>query len=252
MTRRNRCFVHAVFAISAVIIVLVGVPVRSQEERVIHVSSVADLYAAVNDPGNAGRRIAVAPGTYFLDPTQANGGRLEFQQDMELVGQRGDSDAVVIDASNLPPESYALASAKTGPVRMGRGTNALEWLTIQNARLPAAAAVETDLPPGPSTTVVRVAHIVAQGNQRGIDFRNLGTAFNGHVLHAMGEDNVLRDNTLGEGVGIRVINTGGVTGATVRATLRGNQSYGNVVGRGAANLNSSGNALLIRFPGGPL
>jgi hypothetical protein len=144
----------------------VGTSVRAQEARPIHVATVAELYAAVNDLDHAGRRIVLAPGTYFLDPAQTNGGRLEFQQDMRIVGERGDADAVVIDASNLPPASYSLGAFNTAPIRMGRGSNALEWLTIQNAHSPAVAAVETDLL-GPGAAVIRVAYIVAQGTRRG-------------------------------------------------------------------------------------
>ena len=50
MTRWNRSFVGGVFVIPVVMIVLAGVSVRAQEDPVIHVSSVVDLYAAVNDP----------------------------------------------------------------------------------------------------------------------------------------------------------------------------------------------------------
>jgi hypothetical protein len=243
---RQKCLFGFVTAILLVIVSYPAVTVRAQGRRVIHVSGVTELYAAVNDPENAGARIVIAPGTYFLDPTQPNGGRLELQQDMEVIGQHGDSTAVVIDASNLPPQSFQVDFGNTGPVRMGRGSNALEWVTVQNASVPAPAAVETDLL-GAGATIVRVAHIIAQGNQGGIDFRNpgAGTTFDGRVLHGIAEDNVLRDNTSGNALGIRVINTGGVTGATAWVTLRSNRSYRNQRGLFAANNNSSGNVILI-------
>jgi hypothetical protein len=88
MTRQNGLF-GFVSAILVVIVLFPAVLIRAQDRRVIHLSSVAELYNAVNDPANAGSRIVMAPGIYFLDPTQPNGGRLEFQQDMDLVGQRG-------------------------------------------------------------------------------------------------------------------------------------------------------------------
>jgi hypothetical protein len=92
--------------------------------------------------------------------------------------------------------------------------------------------VETDLL-GLGPTVVRVAHIVAQGNRGGIDFRNVGVSMDGRVLHGIAEDNVLRENTAagGLGYGIRAINTGGVADATVWVTLRGNHSSGNLLNR---------------------
>jgi hypothetical protein len=244
MRQLSNSFGGAVVAISAAIAVVTGVSARAQEARDIHVSNVAELYTAVNDADNAGRRIVMAPGIYFLDPTQPNGGRLEFQEDMELVGQRGDADAVVIDASNLPPESFQGESGNTGAVRMGRGHNTLEWLTIQNviASAGAAGAVETDLL-GLGATVVRVAHIVAQGNRAGISFRNESARMDGRVLHGIAEDNVLRENT---GYGIRAINTHGVTGATVWVTLRGNHSSGNLLGLYATSEHlSNRNAILI-------
>jgi hypothetical protein len=231
------------FTVLIVTIAVIGISIRAQEARNLHVSSAAELYAAINDPDNAGARIVLAPGTYFLDPAQANGGRLEFQPDMELVGQRGDSDAVVIDALNLPPESYALASWSTGAVRIGRGNNSLEWLTIQNA-VNGFAGVVTDLLPASRATTVRVAHIIAQGNQRGILLYNVTAAFNDRVLRAVIEDNVLRDNTLGEGQGLTVFNARAVTGATVWATLRHNHVYGNLAGYDAFNF-VRGNTILI-------
>lgn len=121
-------------------------------------------------------------------------------------------------------------------------------MTIQNAGDSAAAEVETDLPPGLGATVVRVAHIIARGNSpRGIDFRNPGRdpAFNGRVLRGIGEDNVVRDLAAGEGYGIRVVNAGGVTGATTWVTLRRNRSYGNKAGLFAVTMNSTGNVILI-------
>jgi hypothetical protein len=238
---RQNGLVGFVSTLVAVLMAFPGVLVRAQNGQVVHVSNVAELYGAVNDPANAGNRIVMAPGTYALDATQANSGRLEFQQDMEVVGQNGDASAVVIDALNLPPESFQVDFGNTGPIRMGRGSNALEWVTLQNTSLPAPAAVETDLL-GEGATIVRVAHIIAQGNQAGIDFRN---TVNGRVLRGVAEDNVLRDNTAGNGAGIRVLNTGGVSGATVWATLRGNQLYGNLRGLVSINNNSSGNTVLI-------
>src|SRR5687768_15807883 len=68
----------------------------------VHVADVDELYAAVNDPANAGTLILLAPGTYVLSATDAsgvvrpNGGRVELQQDMSIAGVTGDRAAVVI------------------------------------------------------------------------------------------------------------------------------------------------------------
>lgn len=89
----------------------------------VQVADVPGLYEAVNDPANVGRRIELAPGTYDLSPAFENGGRLEFQEGMELAGVPGDPGAVVIDASALPLASYQVGTFLTGPVRVGGGRN---------------------------------------------------------------------------------------------------------------------------------
>ena len=94
----------------------------------------------------------MAPGVYMLsvnDPGGAarpNSGRLELQQDMSLQGVVGDHGAVTIDANNLPVSSYNNVPPipLTAAIRMGRGTNSIEWLTVENA-IGAAANIETDL-----------------------------------------------------------------------------------------------------------
>src|SRR5688500_3255797 len=53
----------------------------------VYVADVDQLYAAVNDPANAGMSLLLAPGTYVLSAKNAagvirpNGGRVELQQD---------------------------------------------------------------------------------------------------------------------------------------------------------------------------
>ena len=118
------------------------------KEKKIRVSTVEELYGAVNDPANAGSVIVISPGTYVLTPNYPNGGRLELQTDMGLQGQPGQPGLVVIDQSSLPSSSYAGPTAITGGIRVGRGTNTLEWLTLKGGLLSsnAFAVVTTDLP----------------------------------------------------------------------------------------------------------
>ena len=83
----------------------------------ITVADVEQLYTAVNDPARAGFVILIAPGTYSLSTktpgnvTRPNGGRLELQPDMSLIGVAGDRSAVVIDMSALPLASFNTSSA---------------------------------------------------------------------------------------------------------------------------------------------
>src|SRR5215468_4450780 len=65
----------------------------AQEQLVINVSNLEGLYAAVNNPANAGAIVVLASGTYTLTAKDANnqsrpnGGRLVLQSGMVLVGQ---------------------------------------------------------------------------------------------------------------------------------------------------------------------
>ena len=65
----------------------------AQNPVVLNVSNVEGLYAAVNNPVNAGAIVVLASGTYTLTAKDAknqprpNGGRLVLQSGMALVGQ---------------------------------------------------------------------------------------------------------------------------------------------------------------------
>ena len=200
---------------------------------VVDVADVEQLYAAVNDLANAGTTLLLAPGTYVLSATDAsgvarpNGGRLELQQDMSMSGVAGDRAAVVIDAASLPPSSFPLQPplvGRTGVIRIGRGSNAIEWLTVEGNPL-AAAAIETDLVSTPDAWV-RVAHVVAGNSARGVDVRNLGAGMAGRRLHAE-----IVDNDFFRGVeGIRVANFVGAHGGQITVVMSGNRSYENVLG----------------------
>ena len=197
---------------------------------VVHVADVEQLYAAVNDPANAGTTILLAPGTYVLSAKDAsggvrpNGGRVELQQDMSISGVADDRAAVVIDAASLPASSFPMPFGRTGVIRTGRGSNAVEWLTIAgNPR--AAAAIETDL--GSTLDAwVRVAHVVAGNSARGVDVRNVGAAMAGRRLHAE-----ITDGEFFRGVqGIRVANFVGAHGGQITVVMSGNRAYENVLG----------------------
>jgi hypothetical protein len=161
--------------IAGALALLTAISMPAQAQRTIVVSNILELYKEVNDTANAGAKVVIAPGTYFLNHTFDHGGRLELQENMSLTGQIADPTAVVIDASDLQS-----TTTTTGPVRIGRGSNALEWLTIQND-LAGAGVIETDLPPTFLPTRIRVAHVIVQGGQRGIDFR-AGPAFSGKTV----------------------------------------------------------------------
>ena len=210
----------------------------------INVTNIEELYAAVNNPNNAGNRIVLAPGVYMLSVNapggvaRPNGGRLELQENMSLQGFQGDREAVVIDAINLPATSYSAPPINSvGAIRLGRGTNVVEWLTIQNSFLGAAGIETTIVSPG--TAYIRVAHIIATNNWRGIDIRSFGAAAAGRRIEAEIVDNDLHSNRRNTGQGLRLTNNAGANGAVIFATLSGNRSYNNYYGFIAENVNAN-------------
>lgn len=215
----------------------------------VNVSDVESLYAAVNDPGNAGKTIEVAAGTYRLtrlNPlgiARPNGGRLELQADMSMSGVNGHRDQVVIDSSdpvNGPVFSLG-AAGNAGTIRMGRGRQTVEWLTVIGGTR-SAAGVQTDLVGG--TPMLRIAHVVCRGSVRGIDVRNLGPEGAGRTLTVDLDDNEVTDNVAGNGQGIRFVNTAS-DGASIVASLNTNRSHGNKIGFLAANQGSKGASVTI-------
>jgi hypothetical protein len=203
----------------------------SEARPIVRVATTAELYRAVNDAANEGATVVMAPGVYELSPNAINAGRLELQRDMELQGSPGRSEDVVIDATGLPPSSFGLF----GAIRTGRGSNAIEWLTMQGA-VKGNSAISTDLvSPGP--TRIRIAHLVVRGNTRGLDVRNLGGVSAGRVVEVEVSESVFVNHLVGPGQAMRFQNSQ-TEGAVIRATLRGNRSYGNIAGCLAGNLAS--------------
>jgi hypothetical protein len=210
----------------------------------INVTNIEELYTAVNDAQNAGSQIVIAPGLYTLsanDPKnmpRPNGGRIDLLENMSLQGVVGDREAVVIDAINLPASSYVTPTiSKSGAIRMGRGTNAVEWLTIRNA-VNGNGGIETEIA-WPGTAHIRIAHIISTGNPRGIDLRNLGADEAGRVIEAEIIDNDLHSNQVNTGIGLRIANTSQANGGVVSATLSGNRCYNNLNGLVVEGVNTS-------------
>lgn len=212
------------------------------------VTNVEQLYAAVNDPANAGAAIVLAPGTYVLSATNSggvarpNGGRLELQPDMSLSGLSGDRSAVVIDFSALPASSFNVLG-KTSGIRTGRGNNSVEWLTILG-NPNSAAGVETDLV-GASPTHVAIAHVLAHASIRGVDVRNSGVAMNGRSIAVRIEDN----DFFGGKEGIRLLNESGVIGGQIDVTMSGNHSHDNNVGCVMEHNRASSGGIHVRSSG---
>ncbi len=221
----------------------------------ITVSNIEELYTAVNNSANAGSQIVLAPGVYMLSVNDSNGvarpngGRLELQENMSLIGAVGDRGAVVIDAMNLPLSSFNSATPipLTGAIRMGRGTNSIEWLTVRNA-VNGNANIGTDL--ASTMTNIRVAHVASTNSQRGLDVRNFGAAMAGRIINAEIIDNDFFNNRIGaQGEGFRIASQQGANGGNINATLSGNRTYNNYAGFLLEN-NRSNNAVSTVFSTG--
>ena len=230
-------------------------PVKKVLMTTLTVTNVDQLYAAVNNAANAGADILLAPGTYVLsalDGTGAarpNGGRLELQQDMSLYGDASDRSAVVIDAGSLPAASFNVSFGRTAAVRIGRGTNTIESLTI-NGNAAAAAGIATELT-GTPTTNVRVANVLARGSSRGVDVRNVGAPMIGRRINAEIVDNEFVGPTsiVGMTEGIRLSNFVGADQGAVIATLSGNRAHGFQIGLIIASNRSSNATIDVRSSG---
>jgi hypothetical protein len=217
---------------------------------VIHVSTVEELYAAVNDTGNDGATVVLWAGLYALtklDPHGAarpNGGRLELRTDMSIFGVTGHPEDVVVDSSDpVNGPSFALGAGlgNGGTIRIGRGRNSVEWLTVVGGSN-SAAGVETGVVG--ALAVLRVAHVVARGSVRGIDVRNVGPAAAGRTIAIDLDDNEVFDNTAMNGQGFRFVNSS-ADGALIAVTLHKNRSHDNNQGFLASNQGSSHASITI-------
>jgi len=222
---------------------------------VVYVTTIEELYAAVNNPANAGAAIILSPGTYVLSASgpggvaRPNAGRLELQQDMTLSGLAGDRSGVVIDTSALPVASFNVPFGRTASIRLGRGSNAVDWLTIKG-NTAAAGGIETELP-GTLTTLINVAHVVSGGSSRGVDVRNVGAANAGRRIEAQIVDSDLSSapEAAGQKEALRIANFAGADGGQIYVSMSGNRIHDTEIGAIIANNRSSAAAVDVRSEG---
>lgn len=224
----------------------VGSKFSPRYASIVNVTTIEELYAGVNNPSNAGSLIVMSPGVYTLsanDPSNVprpNGGRIDLLENMSLQGVTGNPTAVVIDAINLPTSSYSAPPiVRSGAIRMGRGSNSVEWLTIRNG-IGGNGNIETDIA-WPGTAHLRIAHIVSTGALRGIDVRNIGSDQAGRVIDAEIVDNDLFEN---QRMGLRIANSE-ASGGVVTATLIGNRSHNNSNGLVVESINANSCSLTV-------
>jgi hypothetical protein len=213
------------------------------------------LQDAVNDPTNADVRIRLAPGTYQLDPTRLNGGRLVFQPGMEISGANEyvdcDRDGVwdpigACAGGDFDPHSFTtngsttvidgtlISSALPAPigaaavVRMGRD-NIISGVTIRAPRRAAVAgSVDVNLTSAGEGAIAVLRDSILEGGQRGVRCNNGAPAVSGIASSALLERNVIRDiqpvPNAPFSFGIQVQNSA-ATGSSWEVTLRNNRVY---------------------------
>ena len=197
----------------------------------IEVSTVSELYSAVNDPDNNGVEVQLSPGTYVLDASYPNGGRLELQTDMKLTGQPGQVEAVLIDQSALPGSSFRLSpTVSTGGIRVGRGTNTIEWLSIKGGALAVNpfSVIESDLI-GEHTTV-QIAHVKVDcnGSRTGIMLRNRLSEHQARIINAGFQDVEIFGAINPPGTGLSLQNR--ISEAEIYLDMQGSYIHGNKIG----------------------
>lgn len=218
--------------------------------QTVTVNNVEDLYTAVNDAANAGATVVLAPGVYMLSVNDPNGvarpnkGRIELQENMSLTGLFGDRSAVTVDASGLPPASFKEPGVvTTAPIRIGRGSNSVEWITIIGQST-ATASIETDLI-GMDPAQVRVAYVTAHGSARGVDVRNTGAAMSGRVISAEIVESEFFDGL----EGIRFVDVTGANNASITGRMSGNYLHDNENGCLIENNRASFSTIYVRSTG---
>lgn len=203
----------------------------------VQVRNVEQLYDEVNKTTNGGVTIELLPGFYELTDT---GGRLDLQPDMSLVGVIGDASAVTIDTQKLTAQTLAFGSSRGASIRVGLGSNAIEWLTIIGNPT-AGAAIATELSDGSATTVsspttIRVANVTwsepgTAHMSRGVDIRNVGTAMAGRIVDAVIDT---CDFSQGQ-IGMRFGNFDGANNGEIHAVTKNNKCYENKMGCSLGN-----------------
>jgi hypothetical protein len=206
----------------------------TENNKKVYVSSLHELYAAVNNVDNAGTEVILAPGTYLLNASYPNGGRLELQTDMSLRGQPGQVDAVLIDQSLLPVSSYRLTPTVTvAPIRVGRGTNSLEWLSVKGglASVNPLAVIESDLLGDETNVIISHVYVDCNGSRTGILFRNRLDEHLNRVINAKLEFSEIANastNNNPPGAGLALQNR--ISGSQIKLNMKENYIHGCKIG----------------------
>jgi hypothetical protein len=242
----------------------------AQQQPVVNVSDLEALYAAVNNPANAGAIVVLASGTYTLtakdgnNQSRPNGGRLVLQSGMALIGQnsyvdfdndgiwdpRDDNNDGISDTDPVRGLIFADPASETiinavnlsggggGAVRIGLD-NRVEKLTVRNTNK-IAAGIDVNVVPDIGGMRAEIRDCLVEDGQRGI--RLLIFTRSGVDSSAVLERNILRRNTGVFGFGAQVA-IQFTSNSSWDVIVRNNRLYANrlglfVVGEASTNVES--------------
>lgn len=257
---KSSVFVRPVVS-SLIAALALSVTAIAQDQPVINVNNVEGLYAAVNNPGNAGAIVVMASGTYTLTATdpnnqaRPNGGRLVLQSGMALVGRnkyvdfdrdgiwdpRDDDHDGIPDTDPVRGLIFAEPATETlidavnlsgGPGAVVVGLdNRVEKLTVRNTTM-INAGIDLNVVPTISGMSAEIRDCIAEDGRRGIRMIMAGMQQIGNSS-AILERNILRRNTTifngAGGFGIQVT-IQSISNSSWDVALRNNLSYGNLWG----------------------
>ncbi|MGE4092252.1 MAG: hypothetical protein AB7G75_15555 [Candidatus Binatia bacterium] len=231
-------------------------PAFAKGQPVVSVSTVAELYAAVNNSANKGMRVELAPGTYVLDPTKPNGGRLFLQGGMNLMGRNSyvdlDGDGVwdprdpsspdvfadpatetILDASNITTASTV---GEDAVIFIGH-RNRVERVTVKNYG--GSTLIGTTLDPAQGGLQAEVIDCIVENSQRGVTLGHFGEALAGLNSRFTLERNIVRQHSV---VGAFIFNLISAMDARVHALLHHNRFYNNSIGLSVISGDAADNA----------
>lgn len=230
----------------AVIAVTWGTSARSQEQPVVTVNNVEELYAAVNDPANAGALLVLASGEFMLtmsDPMgnpRPNAGRLVLQSGMSIEGQNSyaESEGVPVPIGIDPAtgdrifatnESIIEGNALTGPRAMIEAglNNAIRNVTLRGGENPSAE-IALNLRPASGPANVEVTECILEKGRRGIGTGS-GGVVPGGTVDLRAQRNIFRHHGVTSARFSWGIQLTATTGARVSAEIRDSLFYDNKV-----------------------
>ena len=239
---------------SIVVVILAWPPAVLADKPVITVSTVEELYAAVNDPANMNVAVQLIGGmTYTLkEDSYPNGGRLVLQPGMDLVGENEyedlDGDGVwdPLDGSVPTPSSdFVVPGTETiidgtgiglgdqGDLIVVGHDNIIEKLTIKNMPYGGKALIGSSANQHPQVGwKLRVIDCLLENDpglglaEMGVDCVNRGPELNGANTQCILTGNIVRNlpNIGSAPDGFRIRNDD-VDNARIHAIIRSNRAY---------------------------